>query len=287
MGVLCRVMEVTVQGFYAWRRRPPSRRAKRDQELSQKIVVFHCGSRMVYGAPRIQAALRAGGDSVSRKRVARLMQEAGLKAKCKRKYRITTRGNSKRPVAANLLGQEFGASSPNQKWASDITYIPTEEGWLYLAVVLDLYSRRVVGWSMGERMTDELTVNALVMALEQRIGQPGKTAGRGLVFHTDRGSQYASGEIRRQLERYKITQSMSGKGNCYDNAVVESFFATLKVEEVKQQGRRGYISRHAAQTSLFSYIEGFYNRVRRHSALGYLSPLDFEESKQHNGSQVA
>ena len=130
-------------------------------------------------------------------------------------------------------------------------------------------------------------MNALVMALEQRIGQPGKIAGRGLVFHTDRGSQYASGEIRGQLERYKITQSMSGKGNCYDNAVVESFFATLKTEEVKQQGRRGYISRHAAQMALFSYIEGFYNRVRRHSALGYLSPLDFEENNQHNGSQVA
>lgn len=285
--LLCKVMGVTVQGFYAWRRRPVSRRAKRDEELRKKIVMFHCGSRMTYGSPRIQAELRAAGERVSRKRVARLMREAGLRARCKRKFLVTTRANSKRPVMANVMGGDFRALRPDTKWAGDITYVPTQEGWLYLAVVMDMYSRKVVGWAMGERITDDLTVSAMVMALKQRIGAAGKLSGTGLVFHSDRGSQYASSKFQGQLQKYRITHSMSGKGNCYDNAVVESFFASLKAEEVKPQGRHGYISRGVAQRAIFSYIEGFYNRVRRHSALGYVSPVDFERMAEHTGGQVA
>lgn len=287
--VLCKAMEVTVQGYYAWRRRPLSRRAKRDQELKKKIVMFHCGSRMTYGSPRIQVELRATGERLSRKRIARLMREAGLWAKCKRKFRVCTKANSKRPVVPNVMGQEFEAQKLNQKWASDITYVLTREGWLYLAVVMDLYSRKVVGWAMGDRMTDDLAVRALMMALQRRIGSASRAARAelGLVFHSDRGSQYASSKFQTQLERYGITQSMSGKGNCYDNAVVESFFASLKAEEVRPQGRQGYISRGVAQRAIFSYIEGFYNRLRRHSALGYVSPVDFERMAEHTGGQVA
>lgn len=285
--LLCKVMKVTVQGFYAWRRRPVSRRAKRDQELRKQIVMFHCGSRMTYGSPRIHMELRAAGEWVSRKRVARLMREAGLRAKSKRKFRVTTRANSKRSVVPNVIGQAFGAERVNQKWASDITYVLTREGWLYLAVVMDLYSRKVVGWAMSDRMTDDLAVRALMMALQQRIGSAGRAARAGLVFHSDRGSQYASSKFQEQLQKYRITQSMSGKGNCYDNAVVESFFASLKAEEVRPQGRQGYISRGVAQRAIFSYIEGFYNRVRRHSFLGYVSPVDFERMAEHTGGQVA
>jgi len=248
--------------------------------------MFHCGSRMTYGAPRIHRDLKAAGEKVSPKRVARLMKEQGLRGKCKRKFKVTTQQNPKRSVAQNLLQQNFQADTPNQKWVSDITYIITSEGWLYLAVVLDLFSRRVLGWAMSTRMTDDLTLKALQMALMRSRNQS-KASIQGLIFHSDKGSQYASNLFQQELQKHHITQSMSGKGNCFDNAAAESFFATLKTEEVKPMGKAGYATRQTAQTAIFSYIETFYNRTRRHSTLGYLSPLDFENQSQHNARQVA
>lgn len=279
-------MGVSEQGFYQWRRRPKSKHQERDKVLTRQIEVFHCASRATYGVPRIHKDLKAAGERVSRKRVARLMKQQGLRGKCKSKFKITTKTNPKRALAPNLLVQHFRAEAPNQKWAADITYIPTKEGWLYLAIVLDIYSRRVVGWAMSERMTDDLTLKALRMALQRRTAQS-KTDFSGLIFHSDKGSQYASSAFRLELQKHRITQSMSGKGNCFDNAVSESFFATLKTEEVKPQGKLGYNTRRQAATAIFDYIETFYNRTRRHSTLGFLSPLDFENQNQHNARQVA
>lgn len=284
--LMCAVLEVSEGGYYQWRKRPKSSRAIRDEDLGRKISIFHCGSRSTYGAPRIHKDLKVSGEKVGRKRVARLMKQHGLRGKCKRRFKITSKGNPKRVAVQNHLEQNFSATQPNQKWASDITYVPTREGWLYLAVVLDLFSRKVVGWAMSSRMTDDLTLNALRMALQRRLTQS-KTDYPGLIFHSDKGSQYASAAFRLELDKYRITQSMSGEGNCFDNAVSESFFATLKTEEVKPRGRSGYNTRQQAMTTLFDYIETFYNRTRRHSTLGYLSPLDFENLNQHNARQVA
>jgi len=284
--LVCEVLGVSEGGYYHWRKRPKSSRAIRDEDLSCKIEVFHCGSRATYGAPRIHKDLKASGEKVSRKRVARLMKQQGLRGKCKRRFKVTTKSNPKRVAVQNLLQQNFRTDEPNQKWASDITYVPTREGWLYLAVVLDLFSRKVVGWAMNSRMTDDLTLKALKMALLRRSTHS-KANYSGLIFHSDKGSQYGSAAFKSVLDKHFITQSMSGKGNCFDNAVSESFFATLKTEEVKPRGRGGYHTRQQAMTALFDYIETFYNRTRRHSTLGFLSPLDFENLNQHNARQVA
>ena len=267
VALIASVMEVSVSGFYDWLKRPVSKRAQEDEKLSKKIVMFHCGSRCSYGSPRIHQDLKADGHKVGRKRVARLMREAGIRGKTKRKFKTTTNSNHKRPKAGNLVKQNFHTARPDTLWASDITYIPTAEGWLYLAVTLDLFSRKVIGWAFSDRLTDDLTQAALTMATQQRASS------KGLIHHSDQGVQYASYDFRKTLETAGIVQSMSGKGNCYDNAVVESFFASLKTEEVKGAD---YQTRQQSKTSIFSYIEGFYNPKRRHSSLSYLSPIEFE-----------
>jgi len=208
------------------------------------------------------------------------MRQQGIQGRCKRRFKTTTQSKHRRPIAENHLQQQFQSTAPNQKWASDISYVWTGEGWLYLAVVLDLYSRAVVGWSMCQTLTDGLTLDALQMALTRR--EP--PIQHQLLFHSDRGSQYASNDVRAELNNYQITQSMSRTGNCYDNAPIESFFATLKNEEVYPNT---YQSRQQAKSSIFSYIEGFYNRTRRHSALGYLFPMDFEQLNQQTIFRVA
>lgn len=267
VGLMAGVLAVSVSGFYAWLRRGKSKRAQDEEVLAEKIIMFHCGSRSTYGSPRIHKDLQAAGYRVGRKRVARLMREAGLRGKTKRRFKTTTTSHHVRPRAANLVEQNFDVAKPNTLWASDITYLSTAEGWLYLAVTLDLFSRKVVGWAFSDRLTDGLTLAALAMATRQR---PNPAM---LTHHSDQGSQYASNAFRAKLDASSIRQSMSGKGNCYDNAVVESFFATLKTEEVEGAN---YETRQHAKTSIFSYLEGFYNPRRRHSSLGFLSPDDFE-----------
>lgn len=264
---MAQVLAVSLSGFYSWLRREKSQRVRDDEVLSEKITVFHCGSRSTYGSPRIHKDLQAAGHRVGRKRVARLMRSAGIRGKTKRKFKTTTTSRHQRPKADNLVRQNFGATDPNTLWASDITYVPTAEGWLYLAVTLDLFSRKVVGWAFSNRLTDESTPGALEMATRQR------PTSAQLLHHSDQGVQYASIGFRAALKTNSITQSMSGKGNAYDNAVVESFFATLKTEEVEGAN---YQTRQQAKTSIFSYLEGFYNSKRRHSFLGLLSPDDFE-----------
>ena len=267
MALIAEVLAVSVSGFYSWLGRSKSKRTKEDETLTEQIVMFHCGSRCSYGSPRIHRDLQAAGYKVGRKRVARLMSAAGIRGKAKRKFKTTTNAKHNRPKAENLVKQNFDVADPNKLWASDITYISTQEGWLYFAVTLDLFSRKVIGWAFSDRLTDDLTCSALEMATQQR------STSAALVHHSDQGVQYASRAFRAELDVNSIQQSMSGKGNCYDNAVVESFFATLKVEEV--QGAH-YQTRQQARTSIFSYLEGFYNSKRRHSSLGYLSPNDFE-----------
>jgi transposase InsO family protein len=264
---MAEVLAVSLSGFYSWLKRPQSQRAQDDEVLTEKITVFHCGSRFTYGSPRIHKDLQAAGHKVGRKRVARLMRSAGIRGKTKRKFKTTTTSKHQRPKAENLVKQNFDAADPNALWASDITYISTAEGWLYLAVTLDLFSRKVIGWAFSNRLTDDLTLAALEMATQQR------PTPAHLLHHSDQGVQYASSGFRAALHANGICQSMSGKGNCYDNAVVESFFATLKIEEVENAD---YQTRQQAKTSIFSYLEGFYNTRRRHSSLDYLSPDDFE-----------
>jgi len=270
VSVLRAVLEVSRSGYYVWRNRAECARSIRQRELVAEMRVIHGEKHKGnYGSPRMLVELRARGQAVSENTVARLMREHGLRALTARKFRATTDSNHCHPVAANVLNQEFEQSRVNQVWAGDITYIPTREGWLYLACVLDLYSRKVVGWSMSERMTSEVVITAMQMALEQRCPQA-----RELLHHSDRGSQYASGAFQKVLAEHGITCSMSGAGNCYDNAMVESFFATLKKELVHQAD---YRTREAARRSIFEWIEVFYNRERRHTALGNQSPSEYEE----------
>jgi transposase InsO family protein len=265
--VLCRILAVSRAGFYAAQARPVPGRARGDAQLAVEIAAIHGESRQRYGSPRVHAELRARGRGVSRKRVARLMRRRGLAARRRRRYRITTDSRHPFPVAANVLARQFTAPAPDAAWVTDITYIPTGEGWLYLAVILDLYSRRIVGWAMSDRLTRQLALDALGMALARRQPAP------GLLHHSDRGSQYASGDYQTALGRQGIVGSMSRRGDCWDNAVAESFFATLKVELVHDAL---WPTRAAARTALFDYIEVFYNQQRRHSSLGFLSPLAFE-----------
>ena len=266
--LMCRVLDVSESGFYAWRKRPVSQRKREDAQLIEKIQQGFHAHHGRYGSPRLQVELREQGISCSRKRVARLMRETGISAKRRRRRVITTNRDASHPVAPNLLNREFTASEPNKKWVTDITYIPTVQGWLYLAVILDLYSRIVVGWSMSGHCDEELVENALLMALARR--RP--TA--GLLHHSDRGSQYTSRAYRELLEQSEILVSMSRKGNCWDNAAIESFFGTLKEECV---GSMVYASHEQARLALFSYLEVYYNRIRRHSTLGYVSPFVYEQ----------
>ena len=262
--VMCDALSVSRSSYYAWRSRPESARKIANRELLADIRRVHTDHRGRYGAPRIHAELRAEGRTASRKRVERIMRRHGIRAQAPRRYRVcTTDSKHSLPVAANLLDRNFVAEKPNQVWLADITYIPTGEGWLYLAVILDLFTRKVVGWAMREHMRAELTLAALTMAIQRR--RPGP----GLVHHSDRGSQYAAGDYRKILQAATITQSMSRKGNCWDNAPMESFFGTLKTELVHQCD---YPDRDTARRDLFAYIEGYYNRRRIHSAIGYITP---------------
>ena len=270
--MMCRVLKVSKSGYYAWRTRPESARAKTDRELTRVIRRLHGESNGVYGSPKIREELKDEGYHYGRHKVARLMRIAGLSGCPKRRFRVTTKRDPSHPVANNLLAQDFATDAPNQRWAADITYLATNQGWLYLAVVMDLYSRRIVGWSMNRWINRHLVIDALRMALDAR--QP---AG-ALIHHSDRGAQYTSDDFRDELDKHGIQCSMSGRGNCYDNAVVESFFGLLKRERVN---RVRYRTRDEAKADVFDYIEVFYNRKRRHGYLGNISPAAFE--KQTSG----
>jgi transposase InsO family protein len=265
--VLCRTLQVSASGFYAWCQRDRSNRAKKDAALRVQILAAHAASNKTYGSPRIHEELTTAGEKLGRKRVARLMQDEGIEGQRKRRFRVTTDSRHSHPVAANKLNRDFTVSAPNKVWVSDITYIWTREGWMYLAAILDLFSRRVVGWSIEPYVDRTLALDALGMALRTRRPEP------GLLHHSDRGVQYASGDYQKLLAEHGIDCSMSRKGDCWDNAVAESFFSTLKAELVH---RTDYITRSQARASVFEYIEAFYNPRRRHSALGYVSPVQHE-----------
>jgi len=264
--MMCRALKVSSSGFYAWRVRPESRHAGYDRELTRTIRRLHAESDGTYGSPRMHVELVAEGYPCGRAKVARLMHTAGLKGCPKRRFRVTTKRGL--APAAHLPEQDFSAEQPNARWASEHTYIWTGQGWLYLAVVMDLYSRRIVGWSMSRRNNRQLALNALNMALGQR--EPNVD----LIHHSDRGAQYLSDDFQLLLKSNGITCSLSDQGCCYDNAVVESFFATLKRERVK---RRKYRTRDEARADIFDYIERFYNRERRHGYVGNISPVEYED----------
>jgi len=265
--LLCRCMEVSRAGYYAWRGRSPSTRSTEDAELRVAIRASHAASRGTYGSPRVHRDLQDAGRRVSRKRVARLMKEEELAGRHKRRFRTTTDSNHSNPIAANLLMRQFDVGAINVAWATDLTYLATLDGWLYLAVFLDLCSRRVVGYAMGARIDRRLVLRALDRALRSRRDA------RNVMIHADRGSQYASHEFRGALEDNGLVLSMSRRGNCWDNAVVESFFGTIKNEVFLEEPLH---SRAITEAMVADYIDGFYNPVRRHSSLGYVSPIEFE-----------
>lgn len=268
VGISCKVLQVSRSGYYAWRIQPASRRRQRREHLAVQICQMHREHRSRYGSPRIYHALKARGQEVCENTVAKIMHLQGLRAKTKRTFvPRTTDSRHDQPVAPNTLKRQFQAAHANTKWVADITYIPTAEGWLYLAGVLDLYSRKLVGWSMADHLKEELVGQALEMALSVRRPRA------GLLHHSDRGVQYACGDYQARLAGRGIQVSMSGKGDCYDNAVMESFWATMKNELVHHEQ---YQTRAEARLSIFEYIEGFYNRTRLHSSLGYVSPETFE-----------
>lgn len=264
---MCCVFEVSRSGYYAWKHREKSIRHKENEHLVKTIRNIYHITREVYGSPRMTEELRARGIACGKNRIARLMSKNAIKAKTVRRYRVTTKSNHRLGHAPNIVNRNFKADAPDTLWVSDLSYIGTKEGWLYLAVIIDVFSRHIVGWAMGERLKDDLTVNALKQALGRRKPSP------GLIFHSDRGSQYTSHRFRELLRSHGIIQSMSGAGSCYDNALAESFFHTLKTELVHSQR---YETRFQARQSIFDYIEVFYNRIRRHSALSYRSPVEYE-----------
>jgi transposase InsO family protein len=268
VSALCKVLGVTRSGFYAWQQRDPSELAIDDQKLALEIAAIHKASAETYGSPRIHAELRAKGLGVSRKRVARLMRELGIRSRRKRRFKATTDSGHTLPVADNVLDRKFDVDAPDVAWVTDITYVWTDEGWLYLAAILDLFSRRVVGLAMSERIDRALVIEALRVAVGRRVPSA------GLVHHSDRGSQYASGDYQDALRDLGVVCSMSRKGNCYDNAVAESFFATLKTECIYP---RRFATRAQAREAIFHFVEVFYNGQRRHSTLGYVSPMEFEK----------
>ena len=267
--LMCRVLRVSPGGYYDWRGRPQSDTAQRREALVASIKAIHGKVKARYGSPRVHAELVARGEPCCVNTVARLMREVGVAAETKRKFRCTTDSNHDRPVAENVVDRQFDPKATDRVWTADITYIATGEGWLYLAAVEDLYSRRIVGWSMGERIDSRLVVDALEMALARR------RPGAGLVAHSDRGSQYASEHYQRLLAGRGITCSMSRRGNCWDNAPMESFFASLR-KELTRGG--SFATRAEARAEVFEYVEVFYNQVRRHSSLGYLSPNEYERT---------
>jgi putative transposase len=265
---MCRVLEVSTSGYYGWRSHPRSKRGQENDQLLGKIRALHLESRSNYGSPKIYRRLRQDEQKCNHKRVERLMRENEIRAKRVKKFKATTDSRHSEPVADNILDRGFKVGEPNRVWVSDITYVWTDEGWLYLAIFLDLFSRMVVGWAMSERMTSELIIDAF------RMGQ-GRRGGRvSPMVHSDRGSQYASASFRDQLAAHNCRQSMSRRGNCWDNAVAESFFSALKLELVAE-GR--FKKRQEARDSIFEYIEVFYNRSRIHSSASYLSPAEYEE----------
>jgi putative transposase len=268
VSIMCRVLVVAVSGFYAWLRRAPGRRSQQNTRLGERIVRIYQANRQVYGSRRIHAALRAEGQSCGKKRVARLMRELGLSARPRKHRTRTTDSQHDQPVVPNLLNREFTATEPTSKWVADITAIWTSEGWLYLAVVLDIFSRMVVGWAMDSHRDEALVEQAARMALARRQPEP------GLLHHSDRGSQYTATDYRELLAQYGIVVSMSGKGDCNDNALMESFFGTLKTECVDRQS---FASRAQARQVIFEYLEAFYNRQRLHSSLGYVSPATYKQ----------
>ena len=267
VGQMCAALNVSRSGYYAWRERQQQGASRQNQALLEHIQRIHKQSRGTYGSPRVWAQLKAEGFEVNRKRVARLMRLKGIVGRRKQRKVRTTNSNPNHPVAPNLLNRDFWAEAPNCKWVADMTYIPTRQGWLYLAVVLDLFSRKIVGWSMSGAMTADLVEDALRMALYER--QPDA----GLLHHSDRGSQYTSEQIRELLDKNHMTVSMSRKANVWDNSAMESFFSTLKCEWVYFQD---YQTRAEASRDIFEFIAGFYNRQRLHSTLGYRSPEQFE-----------
>ena len=266
---MCRVLEVGRSGFYAWLNRRESPRSCENRNLMIEVKAVYKKSRRTYGSPRVHAVLKEKGYTIGRHRIARLMRENGVISKHKRKFRATTNSNHDHLVAENKLERQFKATKLGQCWVSDITYIPTREGWLYLAVTIDLFHRRVIGWAMDRRITRWLVMRTLNMAIRNGNVKP------GLIHHSDRGVQYACNDFQALLNVHGIVCSMSRKGDCWDNAVAESFFHTLKVELVHD---RNYKTRQEAKKDIFEYIEVFYNRQRRHSHLGYLSPVEFEQT---------
>lgn len=264
---MCRVLGVSRSGYYDWLKRPESQRSRDDRRLKVRIRTIYQQNRCRYGSPRVHRTLRRRGTVCGRNRVARLMREDGLRARSRRKFKATTDSRHRHPVAPNLLNRQFDVLEPDTVWLGDITYIPTDEGWLYLAVLMDLASRRIVGWSMSERIKGELTLQAFNSAVQRRRPKP------GLLHHTDQGSQYACGDYQDALEAQGMRVSMSRRGNCWDNAPMESFFRTLKVELIF--GHR-FETRSSAREAIFEYLEVYYNQQRMHSSLGYLSPAEYE-----------
>ena len=266
--LMCKVMDVSSSGYYEWRRRPESAQELSNRKLDEEIGKVYGEHKQRYGVPRVTEELKERGLQCSENRIARRMQKLGLKGIQAKKFKRTTDSNHDKPVAPDLIEQDFTALAPNQKWVSDLTYVWTDEGWLYLAVIMDLYSRAIIGWSMGKRMTQQLMCDALTMALFRR-GFP-----KGVIIHSDRGSQYCSTAYQKLIKMTGLRCSMGRRATCYDNAAMESFFHTLKVELTH---RERYTTRQAAKGAIFEYIETYYNRKRRHSAIGYKIPMLFEQ----------
>jgi transposase InsO family protein len=267
---MCRVLKVSRSGYYRWLKRKPSQRKLDNQRLDAEILQIYDGSKGRYGSPKITQELRDRGRRVGKNRVARRMRKAGLRSKIRRKYRVTTDSKHRFAVSPNLVERNFTALAPDRVWVSDITYLATRSGWLYLTVIIDLFSRMVVGWALSNSLSHEMVVVALKRAIRRR--RPGKK----LVFHSDRGVQYACNDFRKELNKHKFIQSMSRKGDCWDNAVAESFFSIIKTELVYHQRYEGH---QDTLHSIFEYIEIFYNRQRRHSTLDYLCPAEYEKQK--------
>jgi transposase InsO family protein len=279
--MMCRSLKVSKAGYYAWRERPSSERSRSDERLLTKVKMIHRTSRETYGSPRVHAQLRREGTRVGKKRVARLMKAAGVLVRIRRRFRVTTTSQHEHPIAPNVLKRRFGIAqvgAVDRCWASDITYIDTLQGWLYLAVILDLRSRRVIGWSMSQSLEERIVLDALRMALA------GRQPARGVIFHSDRGSQYAGAACRRLLRDHGLRSSMSRKGDCWDNAVIESFNATIKTELIY---RMKWLTREQARAAIYEYIETWYNARRLHSTLGYVSPIEFEEQELRNRKSKA
>lgn len=273
--LMCNQLDVSISGYYSWRTRAVSKRKMANQKLYEQIYRVYHENRQVYGSVRVWKALQKEGIECGRDRVAKLMKANNLTPKKRKRRMVTTKSDPSKKPAQNILDQNFEAEAPNQKWSSDITYIPTQEGWLYLVIILDLFSRKVVGWAMHSTMTAQLVCDAFQMAVDRR--QPGP----GLLHHSDRGSQYTSQDFQTLLSRFKAIASMSGKGNCLDNAVSESLFGTLKTECVPEDG---YSDWTTGRSEIFRYLEGFYNRKRLHSGLDYCSPDEFEANYWRNQS---